>query len=188
MIFASLWLALFSVLISGAWGAGGSIPGLFAALEAYRFLQGIAIGAEYPAGSVAASENTESKDVNPRRQQLYFVLSTNSMIDLGFVAATLVALILYQIFGEKHLVWVWRLTLGLGAIPPLAVLFFRVKMAEPEHYRKGAIKRHVPWLLVLKKYWLRLSAVCIAWFGQYCPSISSLIALLLLTRELSLSL
>lgn len=31
MIFASLWLALFSILIAGAWGAGGSVSGLFAA-------------------------------------------------------------------------------------------------------------------------------------------------------------
>lgn len=164
MIFASLWLALFSVLISGAWGAGASVKGLFAALEAYRFLIGIAIGAEYPAGSVACSENTEGKDVNPRRQQMYFVIATNTMIDLGFVAAALVAFILYNIFGENHLEWVWRLTLGLGAIPPLVVLFFRVKMDEPEHYKKGAIKRNVPWLLVIKKYWWRLAAVSIAWF------------------------
>jgi MFS family permease len=164
MIFASLWLALFSVLIAGAWGAGGSTGGLFAALEAYRFLLGIAIGAEYPAGSVACSENTESAGVNPKRQQMYFVLATNTMIDIGFVAATLVAFILYNIFGDKHLVWVWRLTLGLGAIPPLAVLFFRVKMRETEHYRKGAIKHHLPWWLIIKKYWAKLGAVCVAWF------------------------
>ena len=164
MIFASLWLALFSVLISGSWGAGGSISGLFTALQAYRFLIGIAIGAEYPAGSVACSENTEGAGVNPKRQQMYFVLATNTMIDIGFVAATLVAFILFNIFGYNQLVWVWRLTLGLGAIPPLAVLFFRIKMQETEHFRKGAIKRRLPWWLIVKKYWHRLTAVSIAWF------------------------
>lgn len=86
------------------------------------------------------------------------------MIDLGFVAATLVAFILYNIFGDRHLVWVWRLTIGLGALPPLAILYFRVKMQETEHYRKGAIKRNLPWWLIIKKYWPRLTAVCIAWF------------------------
>ncbi|UZJ51151.1 hypothetical protein CBS101457_000471 [Exobasidium rhododendri] len=158
MVFASLWLALFSVLIAGAWGAGGSTGGLFAALEAYRFIQGIG------AGSVACSENTEGAGINPKRQQMYFVLATNTMIDLGFVAATLVALILYVIFGDKHLVWVWRLTLGLGAIPPLVILFFRVKMQETEHFKKGAIKKKLPWWLIIKKYWSKLGAVCIAWF------------------------
>ena len=46
MIFASLWIALWSVIAAGAWGAGGSTGGLFAALIAYRFLIGIGIGAE----------------------------------------------------------------------------------------------------------------------------------------------
>lgn len=46
MIFASLWLTLFSVISGLAYGAGGSIQGLFTALIAYRFLLGIGIGAE----------------------------------------------------------------------------------------------------------------------------------------------
>lgn len=164
MIFASLWLTLWSVLIAGAYGAGGSVKGTFAALEAYRFIIGVAIGAEYPAGSVACSENTEAKSVNPGRQQMYFIMATNTMIDLGFVAANLVALIMFQIFGKNHLEWVWRMTLGLGAIPPLVVFFFRTKMSETSAYKRGAIKRNVPWLLILRKYWLRLTAVCLAWF------------------------
>lgn len=164
MLAASIWLSLFSVIIAGSYGAGGSIGGTFAMLEACRFLLGIAIGAEYPAGSVAASENTESEGVAVNRQQMYFVLATNSMIDFGFVAANLVAFILYNIFGDNHLEWVWRLTLGLGAIPPFALFFFRMKMQETDHYKKGAIKKNLPWWLIIKKYWVRLTAVCITWF------------------------
>lgn len=164
MLFASLWLTLWSVLIAGAYGAGGSVKGLFAALEAYRFIIGIAIGAEYPAGSVACSENTEAKNVNSGRQQMYFIMATNTMIDFGFVAANLVALIMFQIFGKNHLEWVWRMTLGLGAIPPLVVFFFRTRMTETTAYKRGAIKHNVPWLLIVRKYWLRLTAVCLAWF------------------------
>ncbi|WFD34071.1 hypothetical protein MCUN1_000903 [Malassezia cuniculi] len=164
MIFASLWLTLWSVIIAGAWGANNSLRGMLAALEAYRFLQGIAIGAEYPAGSVAASENSESANIKRSRQQLYFILATNTMIDWGFVFAPLVAFILYHIFGPGHLEWVWRLTLGLGAIPPLLVLFFRFSMEEPEHFRNGAIKKNVPWGLVLYRYGFRLFIVCIVWF------------------------
>lgn len=50
MVFASMVLVVFSILAAGAWGAGGSTHGLFRALQAYRFILGIAIGAEYPAG------------------------------------------------------------------------------------------------------------------------------------------
>ncbi|CBQ72096.1 related to GIT1-Glycerophosphoinositol transporter also able to mediate low-affinity phosphate transport [Sporisorium reilianum SRZ2] len=164
MWFASIWLTLWSILIAGAWGAGGSVSGLFAALSAYRFIMGIAIGAEYPSGSVAASENTEGEGVNKGRQQMWFIIATNTMIDLGFVIAVFVAYILLLIFGMNHLQWVWRLTLGLGALPPLIVFFFRMGMHEPEHFRKNAIKKNVPYWLIFKRYWVRLLAVCLAWF------------------------
>ncbi|KAK0531497.1 glycerophosphoinositol permease [Tilletia horrida] len=189
MIFASIWLALFSVLSAGAWGAGGSIDGLFACrtyfsavyairlgltrlltfilitVIAYRFIQGIAIGAEYPAGSVACSENTEAPGVNKKRQQMYFSLATNTMIDWGFVVAYFVPLLLIWIFGMNHLTLVWRLSLGLGAIPPLTLLYFRTKMEEPIHYRKSSIKfSQMPWWLIVKRYWVRLAAISIAWF------------------------
>ncbi len=166
MWFASIWLTLWSILIAGAWGAGGSVGGLFAALSAYRFIMGIAIGAEYPSGSVAASENTEGEGVNKNRQQMYFIIATNTMIDLGFVVAVLVCYILLLIFGMNHLAWVWRLTLGIGALPPLIVFFFRMGMQEPEHFRKGAIKKNVPYWLIFKRYWVRLLAVCLAWFAM----------------------
>lgn len=48
-----------------------------------------AVGAEYPSGSVAASENTENPGVPRRWQHGLFVLATNSMIDIGFVVRRL---------------------------------------------------------------------------------------------------
>ena len=185
MWFASIWLTLWSVLIAGAWGAGGSVGGLFAALSAYRFILGIAIGAEYPSGSVAASENTEGEGVNKNRQQMYFIIATNTMIDLGFVVAAFVAYILLLIFGMNHLAWVWRLTLGIGAIPPLLVFFFRTGMQEPEHFRKNAIKKNVPYWLIFKRYWVRLLAVCLAWFCYDYVSYPSGIYSSLLIKQLN---
>jgi len=166
MIFASVWLALFSVLSAGAYGAGGSLGGLYAALIAYRFLIGIAIGAEYPAGSVACSENTEGEGVNKKRQQMYFSLATNTMIDWGFVIAAFVPLVLIWIFSMDHLRAVWRISLGLGAIPPLILLYFRSKMEESKHYQKSSISdfSRMPWWLIIKRYWVRLAAISLAWW------------------------
>lgn len=59
---------------------------------------------------------------------MLFSLATNSMIDLGFVIAAFVPLVLLWIAGEGHLRLIWRLTLGLGVIPPLILLYFRIKM------------------------------------------------------------
>ncbi|KAE8256443.1 hypothetical protein A4X13_0g2630 [Tilletia indica] len=164
MLFASIWLSIFCILSAGAWGAGGSVGGMFSALIAFRFIQGIAIGAEYPAGSVACSENTESPGVNKKRQQMYFSLATNTMLDWGFVIAYFVPLVLIWIFGMNHLTLVWRLSLGLGAIPPLSLLYFRAKMQEPIHYRKSSVRfAQMPWWLIVKRYWLRLAAISLGW-------------------------
>lgn len=70
--------------LSSAAKAGDSIPGMLKALIAYRFLCGVGIGAEYPSGSVACSENTEAKGVRKDRQQMYFILATKCVVPLFF--------------------------------------------------------------------------------------------------------
>jgi len=64
-----------------------------------------------------------------------------------------------------HLRAVWRISLGLGAIPPLSVFYFRLKMKEGDRYAHDGM-RHVkiPYSLVIKKYWTRLLPVSIIWF------------------------
>ena len=48
-------------------------------LLAYRFFLGFGIGAEYPAGTVAAAENTEDPGISKNMQQKLLVLATNTM-------------------------------------------------------------------------------------------------------------
>lgn len=56
LMISTIILIVFAILSAGAWGAGGTPTALFAALTAYRFLIGIGIGGEYPAGSVGCAE------------------------------------------------------------------------------------------------------------------------------------
>ena len=49
------------------------------------------------------------------------------MIDFGFVVSAFVPLVLLWIFGMDHLRAVWRVSLGLGVIPALAVLIWRLR-------------------------------------------------------------
>ncbi|KXS16725.1 MFS general substrate transporter [Gonapodya prolifera JEL478] len=169
MIFAAAWLALFSLLSGIAYG-GRDPTTLWKLLIAYRFLLGFGIGAEYPAGSIAASENTEDEGIHKGNQQKLLVLATNSAIDLGFVAAYLVPWICVYIFGTdaEGLGWSWRLTLGFGAVLPLIVLPMRMAMREPKLYRRSSGKAlktsELPWLLIFKRYWPRLLGVCACWF------------------------
>jgi len=128
-------------------------------------LVGIGIGAEYPCGSVSAAEQTEEEGIAKNAQHRWLALATNTMIDVGFVIGAFVPLVLYWIFGDKHLRAVWRLSLGLGVVPALAVLLWRLRMTEPTSYKKNSMKSvRIPYYLIIKRYWKGLFGISLAWF------------------------
>jgi len=82
------------------------------AIATSRFLLGIGVGAEYPCGSVSASEQTEQEGISKNAQHRWLALATSeyclilwaymlvehssdTMIDIGFVVAAFVPLVLY---------------------------------------------------------------------------------------------
>lgn len=104
-------VVLFSFLSACSQGAHNNPVGLFSALSAFRFLLGIGIGAEYPCGSVAASEQSEEEGIDKKAQHRWFALATSkygisnlfyrfsefhldTMIDWGFVIGAFVPLLL----------------------------------------------------------------------------------------------
>jgi len=72
-------------------------------------------------------------------------------------------MILVLIFSENHLRAAWRVALGLGIIPPLSLLYLRIKLREPEEYNRNKMN-HYPYWLILKYYWFRLIIVSLIWF------------------------
>lgn len=92
---------------------------------------------------------------------------TDVQIDFGFVVAALVSMILVLITGEQpsQLQTAWRVGLGLGAIPPLSLLWLRYKLDEPEEFKRETMKHtRTPWLLVAKFYGPRLFVVSLIWY------------------------
>lgn len=166
MMISTAILILFSILCAGAWGVGtsGTNAGtLFAVIAAYRFLMGIGIGGEYPAGSVACSEASNS--LPPSKRNRWFVLFTLFMIDFGFVIAAFVPMVLLWICTPDHLQPVWRVTIGLGAIMPISLFFLRLKWKESKEFQTLNLKKaSIPYWSVLKFYWLRLMVCSICWF------------------------
>lgn len=163
MLAANIMLIFFTICCAVAtWGK--TPEGLFAAITTFRFFLGIAIGAEYPTSSVIASEFANQLPAGHRNR--YFCWFTNSCIDVGYVVSAFVPMVLLWIFSPRHLRAVWRLTLGLGVFPPLALFFMRRKMKNSESYEKTNMKtaKKFPWWLVIKFYWFRLTIVSIVWF------------------------
>lgn len=108
-------------------------------------------------------------------------LLIDSMIDFGFVISAFVPLVCVWIFGLDHLRAVWRVSLGLGVVPAVAVFLWRLSkrpyfsmiyltkkfsgMQEPEVYKRSSMKHaKVPYLLIFRRYWRSLLAVSATWF------------------------
>lgn len=89
---------------------------------------------------------------------------TNFVLSFGGPLAVSVFLIVLSAAGSNHLETVWRVSFGIGILLPLTVFYFRMRMLSPKLYRDSAIKRRVPYWLILKRYWRPLIGTCGAWF------------------------
>ncbi|KAG2366642.1 hypothetical protein BDR07DRAFT_466984 [Suillus spraguei] len=162
LVSTTLLIVIGATLGTAAHGAHGSAQGLFWFLTIARGITGVGVGGEYPASSTSASEaanETAQKNRGP-----VFIMVTNFVLSVGGPLAVSVFLIVLSAAGENHLETVWRVCFGIGILLPLTVFFFRLRMLSSKLYRKGAIKRRVPYGLVFKRYWRELIGTCGAWF------------------------
>ena len=164
MLWGTIILIIMTILTSGVWGKNSSdIHGMLTALTVYRFFLGIGLGSEYPAGSTACAE--ASAMLPPGKRNRWFVWFTNFMIDSGFVISTFVPMVLLWICTPDHLTPVWRVTLGIGAIPPISLFILRLYYTEGETFKKTQFKKvRIPYWAVIKFYWFRLTIVSLIWF------------------------
>jgi hypothetical protein len=117
---------------------------------------------EYPASSTSASEAANQHALSSRGP--VFILVTNLPLSFGTPLAVSIFLIVFSACKQAHYSTVWRVCFGIGCLLPLSIFYFRIKMLNSVLYRRGAIKRSVPYRLVLRYYWRSLIGTCGAWF------------------------
>jgi PHS family inorganic phosphate transporter-like MFS transporter len=96
-----------------------------------RFILGIGIGGDYP---ISATIMTEYANRRSRGKQVAMMFSAYT---LGQIAAFIIALTLLAA-GVNHDL-AWRLMLGLGALPALAVLYNRRRMPESPRFTASVV-------------------------------------------------
>ena len=141
---------------------GVTILGMFWMITIARGIVGFGTGGEYPASSTSASEAANEHAL--KRRGPIFILVTNLPLSFGGPLAVIVFLIVLSICTSAHLSTVWRVCFGIGCVLPLTVFYFRLKMLNSKLYRRGAIKRKVPYGLIVRYYWRSLIGTCGAWF------------------------
>jgi PHS family inorganic phosphate transporter-like MFS transporter len=118
------WLVA-AITIAGA--LGSALAPSYWVLIGFRFVLGFGVGGDYPVSAVMVSEYANRKD---RGKLVGMVFGTQA---LGLIVGPLIALALLG--GGLSNDTVWRVLLGLGALPAAAVIYLRTRMPESPRYQ-----------------------------------------------------
>lgn len=146
-----------------ACASGSTEQRLFWMLIIGRGILGCGVGGEYPT-SASASIETANEKMSIKNRITPFIMSTNFFVAAGIPIATIVFLIVHEIWGPNHLNGIWRTCFAIGAVIPISIFYFRWKLDHANSYKTNAIKRKVPYKLVWKKYWKEFVSTAAMWF------------------------
>ncbi|UNI22740.1 hypothetical protein JDV02_008603 [Purpureocillium takamizusanense] len=164
-VFTTLLLVL-GIAMSTA--ANGTTPtGLFWMLIVARGVAGVGAGGEYPVSGAGAAEATDESSKYRKHRGFMFAMIADTSSSLGYVWGGLVVLLLLLCVGQEESKYyiVWRTAFALGAVAPVSIIWFRMRMAVATAYRKSSMrKQRVPYLLALKRYYRPLIGSASCWF------------------------
>ena len=103
---------------------------VFDFLSLWRFVLGVGAGAIYPIAAVLSAESEEEDDdglgeTEKEARKVQMIAITFSTQGVGFLAVPALAYLLMLIVGEEGLDLVWRLILGIGALPGVTLVLLR---------------------------------------------------------------
>ncbi|KAL5610336.1 hypothetical protein FOVSG1_005017 [Fusarium oxysporum f. sp. vasinfectum] len=162
IVFATVFLVLGIIIATAAHGK--TELGMFWMMIVGRGVAGFGAGGEYPTCGTGSTEASDETSFVRRRRGLLVAAATDFSIDLGFVMAGVVALIVLAAYHQHVGDGVWRINFGIGFVLPVALLFLRLRQFDSKQYKKHAIKHDIPYLLVIKRYWKPMLGTSLAWF------------------------
>ncbi|GLV58987.1 MFS transporter [Dictyobacter sp. S3.2.2.5] len=116
----------FTLIVLAAGAIASALAPNLICLLIFRFILGLGIGGDYPLSATLMSEYANRKD---RGKLITMVFS---MQGVGLVLAPLIAIVLLSMHLDNDLVW--RLMLGIGAIPALGTFYLRRQIAETPRF------------------------------------------------------
>jgi PHS family inorganic phosphate transporter-like MFS transporter len=128
-------IATFAQALSG----GGHAVSILGVLIVWRFIMGIGIGGDYPLSAVISSEFASTK-IRGRMMTAVFAAQ-----GWGNFAAALVAFIITAAYKNRiihepsvnsleSVDFMWRILIGLGAVPGVVALYFRLTIPETPRF------------------------------------------------------
>jgi MFS family permease len=141
-----------------------------------QFVFGYGVGGEYPMAAGSAAERAETGGKEAARHRGRAVVLTFSMQGVGNFLNTGILLILLCIFDvttvanqkahPNRLGGVWRTAFGIGLIPIIAIIFYRVVyLRESKMWTRAKAGQKAKDMAYLARfYWGRLLSTCGCWF------------------------
>ncbi|GAA6028209.1 hypothetical protein JCM8097_006917 [Rhodosporidiobolus ruineniae] len=116
-------------------GPGVSILGV---LIMWRFIMGVGIGGDYPLSAVITSEFAATR-IRGRMMTATFWSQGWGQFGAALVAIVCLAAFKHSIINDPsnyahHIDFVWRLIIGLGAVPGAVALYFRLTLPETPRF------------------------------------------------------
>ncbi|KAG5986000.1 hypothetical protein E4U43_005742, partial [Claviceps pusilla] len=162
IVWATVCLVLGLVLATAAYGT--SVRGRLWMMIIGRGVAGFGAGGEYPTCATSATEAADENEGVRKRRGILSTVGTEFAINMGFIIAGAVAVGVLAAYGWRVGEGVWRICFGLGILMPVSVLFFRLRLINSTQYKRHAMKRHIPYLLVVKRYWKPIVGTSLSWF------------------------
>ncbi|KAI8370441.1 phosphate:H+ symporter [Radiomyces spectabilis] len=119
----------------------GPAASFWAVITFWRIILGVGIGGDYPLSSVITSEFATTK----RRGAM--MAAVFAMQGIGQLTASIVGLIVTAAFQHairsdpRYLDYVWRIVIGVGAIPAVIALYYRLTIPETPRYTIDVAQR-----------------------------------------------
>lgn len=105
-------------------------------LAIWRFILGIGMGGDYPQSATITAERA-GKDKRGKMVAAVFAMQGFGILIGSFLVLTLVAAFKGPILSDPlYLDYVWRIALGVPAIPSAILLYYRFTMPESEKYKQ----------------------------------------------------
>ncbi|KAJ5150340.1 uncharacterized protein N7482_010798 [Penicillium canariense] len=162
-VLATTAFLIFGVILATA-SHGRTELGMFWMMVVARGVAGFGAGGEYPVCATSATEAADETAKLRKNRGMLVAMTTDFAVDLGFVFAGVIALIVLECYNEANSEGVWRVCFALGFVLPLVICFFRLRMIKSTQYKKHAMKSRYPYWLVLRRYWRPMVGTSLAWF------------------------
>ncbi|KAF5985509.1 glycerophosphoinositol transporter [Fusarium bulbicola] len=124
---------------------GVTVEGMFWMMVIGRGVAGVGAGGEYTVCTSQAVECADSTEAMRKRRGMLVAVATNAAIISGFVASSIVSLIVIVAYKGVPHDGIWRICFGIGIV-------------------RHAIQHKIPYKLAIKYYWKPLLGCCSAWF------------------------